>query len=116
MSSATRLTDSLTVLGTDVLIVGGGPVGLFTAYQLGMLGVNTILVERNHFTTKFPKMDLTHERTMEIYRKAGLASLLRSSGVPVTHGFNEIYATGLGSDGHHMAQIVSETLADLLEL
>ncbi|KAL6815145.1 FAD binding domain-containing protein [Trichoderma sp. SZMC 28015] len=105
MSSATPLTNSLTVLSTDVLIVGGGPVGLFTAYQLGMLGVNTILVERNHFTTKFPKMDLTHERTMEIYRKVGLASLLRSSGVPVTHGFNEIYATGLGSDGYHMAQI-----------
>lgn len=90
-------------------------MGLFTAYQLGMLGVNTILVERNHSTTKFPKMDLTHERTMEIYRKVGLASLLRSSGVSVTHGFNEIYATGLGSDGYHMAQIVSETLADLLE-
>ncbi|KAF3062992.1 hypothetical protein CFAM422_010507 [Trichoderma lentiforme] len=105
MSSATHLTNSLTVLSTDVLIVGGGPVGLFTAYQLGMLGVNTTLVERNHSTTKFPKMDLTHERMMEIYRKAGLASLLRSSGVPVIHVFNEIYATGLGEDGYHMAQI-----------
>ncbi|KAK4083905.1 uncharacterized protein Triagg1_1567 [Trichoderma aggressivum f. europaeum] len=70
-----------------------------------MLGVNTILVERNDFTTKFPKMDLTHERTMEIYRKFGLGSLLKSNGEPVTHGFNEIYATGLGRDGHHMAQI-----------
>ncbi|KAJ4854147.1 FAD binding domain-containing protein [Trichoderma breve] len=105
MSSTTHLANPLTVLSTDVLIVGGGPVRLFTAYQLGMLGVNTILVERNHFTTKFPKMDLTHERTMEIYRKVGLASLLRSSGVPMTHGFNEIYATGLGRDSHHMAQI-----------
>lgn len=115
MPSVTHSTNSPTVLSTDVLIVGGGPVGLFTAYQLGMLGVNTTLVERNDFTTKFPKMDLTNERTMEIYRKVGLASLLRSSGVPVTHGFNEIYATGLGSDSHHMAQIVSETLSDLLE-
>lgn len=115
MSSTTHLANPLTVLSTDVLIVGGGPVGLFTAYQLGILGVNIILVERNHFTTRFPKMDLTHERTMEIYRKVGFANLLRSSGVPVTHGFNEIYATGLGRDGHRMAQIVSETVADLLE-
>ncbi|KKP03758.1 FAD binding domain-containing protein [Trichoderma harzianum] len=105
MSSATDLTNPLTILSIDVLIVGGGPVGLFTAYQLGMLGVNTILVERNRLTTKFPKMDLTHERAMEIYRKVGLASLLRSSGVPVAQGFNEIYATGLGRDGYFMAQI-----------
>ncbi|KAL7958513.1 FAD binding domain-containing protein [Trichoderma compactum] len=105
MSSTMHSTISPAVLNTDVLIVGGGPVGLFTACQLGILGVNTTLVERNNFTTKFPKMDLTHEWTMEIYRKVGLASLLRSSGVPVTHGFNEIYATGLGNDGHHMAQI-----------
>ncbi|KAL7905364.1 FAD binding domain-containing protein [Trichoderma velutinum] len=105
MSSVRHLTNSLTVLSTDVLIIGGGPVGLFTAYHLGMLGVNTTLIERNHSTTKFPKMDLTHERTMEIYRKVGLASLLRSNGAPVTHRSNEIYATGLGGDGYNIAQI-----------
>ncbi|KAL6690863.1 hypothetical protein J3F84DRAFT_398125 [Trichoderma pleuroticola] len=105
MSSTMHSTKPLTVLSTDILIVGGAPVGLFTAYQLGMLGVNTTLVERNHFTTKFPKMDLTHSRTMEIYQKVDLASLLRSSSVPVTQGFSEIYATGLGRDGHHIAQI-----------
>ncbi|KAL7935559.1 hypothetical protein V8C35DRAFT_257755 [Trichoderma chlorosporum] len=55
-------------------------------------------------------MDLTHKRTMEIYRKVGLDSIMTSNGVPVAHGLNEIYTTGLGPDGYLIAQLVSATL------
>jgi FAD-dependent monooxygenase len=116
MSSTNNSTKPAYSLETDVLVVGGGPVGLFTAYRLGKLNVNAILVERNLSTSKYPKMDITNERTMELYKKAGLDSLMRSHGVPASHGFNEIYATGLGQDNYRIAQIVSANFSLLLGL
>ena len=50
-----------------VLIVGGGPVGLITATTLAKYGVRSVILERNLTTTKWPKMDLTNARSMEIY-------------------------------------------------
>lgn len=33
---------------TDVLIIGGGPVGLLTAYCLARQGITSIVVGKNH--------------------------------------------------------------------
>ena len=80
-----------------VLIAGGGPVGLILARVLSHYGVKSVLVERNTTTTKWPKMDLTNARSMEIFRKLGLADELRLQGVPPHIDQNVLMSTGLSS-------------------
>lgn len=63
-----------------VLVVGAGPIGLLVAYQLAKRGILTILVERNHETTRWPKMDITNVRSMELLKHIGLADSLRELG------------------------------------
>jgi 2-polyprenyl-6-methoxyphenol hydroxylase-like FAD-dependent oxidoreductase len=64
-----------------VLIVGAGPVGLIAAYTLAHHGIRCLLIERNESTTKWPKMDITNVRSMEILRRLGLADELREIGM-----------------------------------
>ena len=58
---------------TPVLIVGGGPVGLALAGELGWRGVDCTLVEKSDGTIEQPKMDLVGIRTMEFCRRWGIA-------------------------------------------
>lgn len=64
-----------------VLVVGAGPIGLLVAYQLAKRGIQVILVERNHETTRWPKMDITNVRSMELLTQLGLADELRQLGL-----------------------------------
>lgn len=68
-----------------VLIAGGGPVGLTLALELEHHGVEALLIERNLTTTQHPKMDITNGRSMELFRRLGVADLLRSVAVPTDH-------------------------------
>jgi 2-polyprenyl-6-methoxyphenol hydroxylase-like FAD-dependent oxidoreductase len=63
-----------------VIIAGGGPVGLVAAYTLAHHGIRCLLVEKNESTTKWPKMDITNVRSMEILQRLGLAEELREIG------------------------------------
>jgi len=67
---------------TDVLIVGAGPVGLTLAVDLGLKGVRCVLVERKAAPQFLPKMERCNARTMEIYRRMGLAERIRAAGLP----------------------------------
>ncbi|MEU6375107.1 FAD-dependent monooxygenase [Streptomyces sp. NPDC046909] len=71
-----------TVEQTAVLVVGAGPVGLTLALELEQHGVQTLLVERNASTTRHPKMDVTNGRSMELYRRLGVADDLRKVAIP----------------------------------
>ena len=78
-----------------VLIVGAGPVGLVLAKELSHHGIRSTLVERNLDTTRWPKMDITNCRSMELLRRLGLEDGLRQVGVPAQYSFDVIFATGL---------------------
>src|SRR3981189_3595967 len=67
---------------TQVLIVGAGPVGLTLALDLGQRGVRCILIERNETSIQLPKMERCNARTMEIYRRLGIAEKARDTGMP----------------------------------
>jgi 2-polyprenyl-6-methoxyphenol hydroxylase-like FAD-dependent oxidoreductase len=69
------------VLDTQVLIVGAGPVGLTLAVDLGQRGIKCTLVERKDQPAFLPKMERVNARTMEIYRRMGLAKKLRAAGL-----------------------------------
>jgi 2-polyprenyl-6-methoxyphenol hydroxylase-like FAD-dependent oxidoreductase len=57
----------------EVLIVGGGPVGLTARVLLQRWGVTTLLVEKRRELSPFPRSRLVNTRTMEIFRQIGLA-------------------------------------------
>ncbi len=67
---------------TQVLIVGAGPVGLTLALDLGQRGIRCTLVERNLTSIQLPKMERCNGRTMEIYRRLGIAETVRAAGLP----------------------------------
>ncbi len=69
-----------TTHNVPVLIAGAGPAGMLLAVQLARNGVRSMLVERNLSTTKWPKMDVTNCRSMELYRRMGIADGFREQG------------------------------------
>ncbi|KAI3008885.1 hypothetical protein CBS147346_2320 [Aspergillus niger] len=89
----------------DVFIVGAGPVGMLLAYQLDRLGISCFIAERNLETTKWPKMDLTNCRSMEMLRMLGLADDYRAQAKAVTSkaNFDSIFVTSLSSEGRLLA-------------
>ncbi|EXA32094.1 hypothetical protein FOVG_16671 [Fusarium oxysporum f. sp. pisi HDV247] len=98
---ASRLADTnvgaqVAPAGT-ILIAGGGPVGLILARVLSFYGVNSILFERNKTTTSWPKMDLTNARSMELFRKLGLADDLRKQGVASNIDQNVLISSGMSA-------------------
>ncbi|GAA3025609.1 FAD-dependent oxidoreductase [Streptosporangium longisporum] len=77
----------------DVLVVGGGPVGLSTAVELARHGISVLLVERRPDTSAFPKARLITTRTMEILRGWGVHDEVERTGMPR----EEYLAVGVGS-------------------
>jgi 2-polyprenyl-6-methoxyphenol hydroxylase-like FAD-dependent oxidoreductase len=69
-------------LDTQVLIVGAGPVGLTLAIALGRRGIRCILLEQKPAPQFLPKMERCNARTMEIYRRLGIAQKVRDAGFP----------------------------------
>jgi 2-polyprenyl-6-methoxyphenol hydroxylase-like FAD-dependent oxidoreductase len=83
------------VLETQVIIVGAGPVGLTLAIDLGRRGVHAILFERNDSPIQLPKMERCNARTMEIYRRLGIAENVRNAGLPRDAPMDVFLATSL---------------------
>src|SRR6185312_9263254 len=57
---------------TAVLVVGGSLVGLTASVLLGRHGVPHILIERHRGTAIHPRAAAFHQRTLEIFRNAGI--------------------------------------------
>ncbi len=83
------------MIETPVLIAGGGPVGLFLALELEHRGISALLVERSETTTQHPKMDVTNGRSMEHFRRLGLADEIRSHAVPSDHPMTVLWCSRL---------------------
>ncbi len=63
----------------QVLVIGAGPVGLTLAIDLGRRGVRVVLIERNEQPLYRPKMERCNARSMEIFRRMGLAERIRAA-------------------------------------
>jgi putative polyketide hydroxylase len=66
----------------DVLVVGGGLVGLAAAALLARQGARVLLAERHPGTSRHPKARLVNQRSMEIYRALGVEDRVRAVGEP----------------------------------
>ncbi len=82
-------------MDTDVLIAGGGPVGLTLAVDLGQRGVRAMLIEQKNAPQRLPKMERCNARTMEMFRRMGLAERIRAAGLPAQCSMDVFIVTSL---------------------
>jgi 2-polyprenyl-6-methoxyphenol hydroxylase-like FAD-dependent oxidoreductase len=68
-------------MNNDVLIVGAGPTGLTLAIDLGRRGIGCTIIEQKDRPAFLPKMERVNARSMEIYRRMGLAERIRAAGL-----------------------------------
>lgn len=76
-----------------VLIVGGGCVGLSLAAELGWRGVPCLLLEERPGPTHQPKCNLVNMRSMEHFRRLGVADAVRAAGIPADHPQDVVFGT-----------------------
>ena len=83
-------------LDADVLIIGAGPVGLVAALDLSARGVSTIVVEQREFLQP-PNVKCNHvaSRTMESFRRLGIAADVRAAGLPADYPQDVAFRTSL---------------------
>ena len=79
----------------DVIVAGAGPVGLTLTIDLGRRGVRCLLSERSPTTLPYPKMDRSNARTMEFYRRIGIADRVRALGYPADNPMDVFLTTRL---------------------
>jgi 2-polyprenyl-6-methoxyphenol hydroxylase-like FAD-dependent oxidoreductase len=80
-----------------VLVVGGGPVGLATALELCLRGVDCTVIEpRETVSDARPRAKTTSIRTMEHLRRLGVAEALRDAApIKVEYSQDAVFCTAL---------------------
>ncbi|MEA2980345.1 MAG: hypothetical protein QOF09_2168 [Alphaproteobacteria bacterium] len=96
-----------------VVVVGGGPVGMGLALQLATLNVPCLIVNRQPDSGWHPKGNTHNSRTMEHYRRLGLAEGIRALGLPRNHPTDVGYFTTLS--GPEIARIPMPSEAEKME-
>jgi 2-polyprenyl-6-methoxyphenol hydroxylase-like FAD-dependent oxidoreductase len=83
-------------LSADVLIVGAGPVGLTAAMDLQSRGVKVVVAEIRRYAEP-PNVKCNHvsARTMETFRRLGVAQKLRAAGLPEDYPNDVVFRTSV---------------------
>ncbi|MET0631945.1 MAG: FAD-dependent monooxygenase [Xanthobacteraceae bacterium] len=93
---------------TPVLIVGGGPIGLALAADLGRRDIAAVLVERNDNRLGPAKMLEVSVRTMEFCRQLGIAEKVRNWGFPLDWPLDSAFVTDLA--GYEIGRVRTPAL------
>ncbi len=86
----------MTLQQADVVIVGAGPVGLTLAIDLAGRGIEVAVVETRAFAEP-PSVKCNHiaARTMEQYRRLGIAQKVRNAGLPPDFPNDVVFRTSV---------------------
>ncbi len=81
---------------SQVLIAGGGPVGIGLAIELALRGMRSTVIERHVQIPPIPKGQNLTQRTMEHFRAWGVEQAIRdASPIPVSFGIGGLTAYGM---------------------
>jgi 2-polyprenyl-6-methoxyphenol hydroxylase-like FAD-dependent oxidoreductase len=100
-------------LRVDVLIAGAGPCGLMLANELGLRNVPCLVVDPKATTAFNPQANATQARTMEHFRRIGIARQVRALGLPGHHPTDIAYFTRFAR--HELARLRLPTAARATE-
>jgi 2-polyprenyl-6-methoxyphenol hydroxylase-like FAD-dependent oxidoreductase len=93
-----------------VLIVGGGPIGLALAADLGRRGARALLIEKNENRIGPAKMLEVSVRTMEFCRQLGIVDEVRNWGFPMDYPYDNAFVTDM--QGYEIGRLRAPSLAE----
>jgi 2-polyprenyl-6-methoxyphenol hydroxylase-like FAD-dependent oxidoreductase len=97
------MSSSGSTLETPVLIVGGGPVGLALAIDLGVRRISCLLIEQGEGPPDHPRATAINSRSMELMRRWGIADAVHAAGTPDDFPHTALYCTTFA--GYEIARI-----------
>lgn len=65
------------------------------ALDLGSRGIPVVLLDKNRETTANPRCNTANARSMEYFRRFGIADRIRRTGLPLDHTTDMVYTTSL---------------------
>ncbi|WP_157793060.1 FAD-dependent monooxygenase [Bordetella genomosp. 8] len=100
----------MNIMEAEVLVVGGGPVGLSLAGDLGWRGRRAVLLEQGDGRIVQAKMDGVGIRTMEFCRRWGIVNDVESSAYNRRYPQDNVYLTAL--NGYELGRQAMPAMAD----
>ena len=100
------------MIETPVLVVGGGPVGLTLAGELGWRGLSCTLVEERTAPTEHPKATLLGARSMELFRRWGITDEIYASALPAHINYFITFTTRLA--GRELFRVTSPSIENTI--
>jgi len=94
----------------DVVVVGGGPVGLAAAIELGSRQLTVLLVDRDDGVVRYPTAESIDVASMELLRRWGMAQLVEHSGFPADTPRDIAFVSRMS--GHELARFPRPCNAD----
>jgi 2-polyprenyl-6-methoxyphenol hydroxylase-like FAD-dependent oxidoreductase len=83
------------------------------ALELGSRGIDVVLLEQNTGTTTNPRCNTTNARSMEYFRRFGIANRIRRAGLPLDHPTDMVYTTSLA--GYELTRFEFSSAREVLE-
>ena len=94
-----------------VVVVGGGPVGLAMALELGLRGHEVVVFESGDGRVDHPRAGGLSIRTMEFCRRWGVLDEVRNCGFPMDYPLDIVFSTGL--DGYELIREPYPSLGEM---
>jgi 2-polyprenyl-6-methoxyphenol hydroxylase-like FAD-dependent oxidoreductase len=97
-------------VNTEVLIVGGGAVGLALATELGWRGRHCIVLDEGNGVIEHPRTGGISVRTMEHCRRWGIADVVRNNRFPQDYRLDTLFCTSVA--GFEVARVSMPSMAE----
>jgi 2,4-dichlorophenol 6-monooxygenase len=88
----------MSMLETDVLVIGTGPAGSACSLALATYGVEHTVITKYRWTANSPRAHITNQRTMEILRDLGVEDQVTPLAVPQHLMGDTVFCTSLAGD------------------